>query len=391
MAELSSVDIDEQIAKLLKIKQEREETKKLAESYIEENKDRSVKLQYYEAETFEILMSLHDTYDLKYDFSLILHRAIEEEDLIFATKLILSDLIDGLFICWYQCHGNGNCNHFPINNELYFWNTFELAIKKDDLDRVQLLEKTYITRQAIMHRTVNSVTWTKLTGVSEYEDSKIRILVVQSTKCTSNDHHHYFRLENVGSNIKNHIISTLPSTENDGTIEFLLRKCKNSSGCIEVGDEFKKILVLHVNRWIREKNHKMLQFAVDNTTLPNHRKIVVREMILEYIRDHDQEVLAYDLDWYKKICELMGNTSDIGCGNPIDVWSLGRHYKTTNIDVFKHVLTEDTNRILLRTDANDRLRWIQLLNRALKNIIYNAKKDRLDIYEYLIEIYPIAI
>ena len=146
MSDLSDSELDSQLALLTQEKKDREDAKKCAEMM----KGEVPELLYWDAPTYEILAELHRMHKLQgFEFCMILHKAIEAKDLIFATKLILSGLIP--HICYTFCGCRKvllECHH---SLHEYFNKVIILCMSKNDLARLKLLIYYDITYTAAVH------------------------------------------------------------------------------------------------------------------------------------------------------------------------------------------------------------------------------------------------
>jgi hypothetical protein len=383
MAELSDLEIESQIKYLIKIKQEREDVKIKTNELLENNSNKSPYQLYYEAETFEILLELHKKYKLYYDYSIILYRLIEDKDLVFATKLVVSGLISDIIRCTFRC-----CGYMPAypQNFKHFQKLVQLLFVVGDLDRLKLLEQFYVSQMAKKHSIkppVEYMLWSNINTLSNYENNKIELLVGETKKYNNSAHDQLFSYENISDNFWSICKSVIDECKDDNIIKFYISRIKD----IITDDKFK----IHVSRWVQEKNKSMLEYiSMCLYSDHNNRTTTGKKLISEYLRNNLDALYSSNVEWYNYILELCREHNS-GCGTTIDgdLYYMLRYIETVTFDIFVANFNTSQTRLRSVTDYYQKHNAVENNRNQITELLYESKKhNRLDIYKFLIDNIP---
>ena len=376
---ISDEELNEQILKLVKIKNMREEKKSIIETYLEQGK--SINEIFYNVESMEVLETLIrecDVYIDNYKSYILLNKLIQEENIVFATQLFVSKMINDIVCCEY-CHTSSDYN---THENQYLWKLLNLCIKLGDIDRFKYLEYYYNIKLIEIHNDVPKYynDWTTNEKLTKYENDKIRILIDKVNKITSKYSGNSWSQENIKDKFYQDLLNYVKPINNVNIIKLIF---ENYPSIFKSGiyiDDFIYKIIASKNKdmilWIKNFN---VYIPHDGINYNGHLKNTIISQISKY-QNEEMFNPNIDLDFYLYTVELSGcSKSDLILGGHIADNIENINYK------FFELMFENTINYKYKND-NDGLRQRHTIeNIGLPKIFYAAKLKRPDIYNYLLD------
>jgi hypothetical protein len=361
MTDLSDSELDLQLEALTQEKKDRESAKKCAEMM----KGEVLELLYWEAPTYEILAELHRMHKLQgFDFSALLHKAIENKDLIFATKLILSGLIPN--ICYSSCGCRKVLQECHHSLHEYFNKVIILCMSKNDLARLKLLIYYDITYAAAVHGVPSPerIDDIPFADISNFEKQRI-LKLHEEKKAKSADASCGWE-----SYRKNYLVqyifrSAYFMNSDDNMVKYVLSNY-NQHGDATLDSA---AMAGHACRWLNENNREMISFMRakmgDNLS---------KQILLSAVCGNNSAVFLYDIDKLNWIYSLVGSKF-LNLTNGINENTI----KTIPLHIVSRMLE---NELTYNTDAQR----TEHIKRLIREKLYLASQyDRKDIMVYFMQ------
>jgi hypothetical protein len=390
---LTMDDIENQIAALQIKKKQLEEEKKAADNYKKNNIKNPISQLYYEASSLEILLELHKEYNIDYNFIIILDRLIDEEDSVFASKLLISGLVDTVFD--HSLCGEFSCGH--SNNSSYYKRDYineiiKLLMKKGDIQRIRLLYDYCYKKLLLLHNTKPTSLADidcKIVGVSDYENTRIYIITHEILKIKNNPEQHNRWNPNswlTSNKIMNTLVVNINLTSSDDIIKFILIWLheNNNNSIFDVNHIYPII-----TKWIESENKVMLEYFKLFRPGGDNRKQCAGDIILtDYLNHKDKNlgsVYNSNIDFIKYLYDLTNNKLCI-----VSLYYAIDYLGTIEFDKFKYIYDAEVkwyenHNLINNTTEEQKIMHKRYRNHNISKILIASKKlGRDDIYKFIL-------
>ena len=367
MADLTDSELDSQLAKLLLEKKERDESKQRAELFEAKNKGKPAELLYWQADSYETLNELHKKYNvINFDFCILLHKAIENHDLIFAVKLILSGLIPNMRM--FSAEGE----NYQMQQYLYEYSSkiIALCLEKNDLNRLKLLEIFHI---AVKYPRAFDHKFNEIDGISSFENCCMIRLFETNKMITTNFRDQTNNICNQRTDFAKELIKNISATTSKEIIKYvLLTVCHN---CNEISNMIDSVMQAVIGKYIDEKDIEMLQFLL---AMSNQGSNIARNAGATYLAGRKHIVMTYDFKWFTEI------TTMLKC-QPLSLYYVNAHViNSITFDILKYIIGQELNILNSFDDIHKQNAEKARIRADIRRIIYASEEKRRDIFEYLI-------
>jgi hypothetical protein len=368
-------NIGTQLEQVNRIKNMREEKDNIG-TQLEQVNNNELFYNIESIERLEKFMKDCEFYVDDYKLYVLLNQLIEEQNIVFATQLFVSGLIDSV-CCVDRCH-----NAAGIYDNTYLWKLLDLCTKLGDIDRINYLEYYYNIKLIEIHDYVPKyyTDWTN-NRVTNYENNKIRMLIkkIKKNKCTTAKYE--WNQENGKDYFYEKYIKKVKPIDNINIIKMIF---ENYPRIMQEPDYYNDFIY----KIISSKNKDIIEWIIDydfyipyassyfdyNETIKN----AIQTQVSKW-QNEEKYKPNIDIDFYLYIVELFGySKKDIILDNGVVDKIENISYKFFEL-MFKNSINIKYNR-----NNVDLQNKYYIDRNILPKIFYAAKFKRPDIYNYLL-------
>lgn len=367
MANLSSLEVDDiegQIKTLMELKKKKLIINKESDTFYNNHKHLSVKLQFYKTENIETFEFLRTKHGDVYNSELIFAKVLESKNLVYATSLFLGDYLE--IGTWYKLEYN-SYPHFIIKID----DLLKLAMCLNDIDRLKLIVHARLAKFTDILGHKYDTNNFKIKNVSLHESDKFNNLLKPRLNMNTNVSDADMKTKTIAETniIFDLLYKNIKINTSLEIIEYILssikktRDVKFEPGSDDIKNETLEDVIIH---YIKCKNDAAL-YKIKSYLPDKYHPGTFHNTIMKIL------IQMNSVEWFEKIYTIFSLTS----------YTCTYYYQSDPYINFNHI---GLDMYIYLCDKFTKLspNWIR--DYSVQTIIYCEKINRNDIAEYLINL-----